>query len=122
MRSLVFHESLRAEIVQLLNEEHMTCPITAESLLLLVVLLRDYREQGTELYPGVLITDDLPGMLPVLQGQHAILLGQGPREVATVRRMLKTCAPLTQGGWAVYLQRHPESLSFGVFRLPTHPL
>jgi hypothetical protein len=122
MKIIAFHEPLRAAVRQLLEEEQMTCPATLEGLTQVILALADYREEGRALFPEILICDELSTALRIVQGQHPILMGDGPRHDSTLLRGLKVCAPLTQGGWAMYVERGGAVFQYGVFRLPIHPL
>ena len=113
---------MKRAISDLLLDASMTCPQTEEALLALVVRLADYREEGISLYPRILIVDDLAGSLPILGGSSAIALGSGPRGPDTMEQCLKKCAPLTEGGWAIWVERTGGDFRYGVFREPMVPV
>lgn len=118
---VTLRDQLKAKVSDLLTDAHMTCHATEESLVALSVDLADYREEGTQLYPRVIICDDLTNTLKLLQGSHAIEIGFGPRGPATARECLKKCAPLASTGWLVWIERRPELFRFGVFRTSSSP-
>jgi len=99
----------------------MTCPETEEGLLELVVALSDYTEEGQALFPELVICDDLPITLGLLQCSDALRIGSGLRKPETIALALKRCAPLARTGWIVYLLRQPENIEYGVFRTSPSP-
>ena len=100
--AVTFRAEMKRAISDLLSDACMPCSETEEALLALVVRLADYREEGIPLYPRILIVDDLASALPILGGSSAISLGSGPRGPDTMEQCLKKCAPLTEGGWAIW--------------------
>ncbi len=111
-----FRTMLTEAVDAFLDEQAMASRPTAEALGEIVVGLGHYREEGTALYPLVFLCDDLDALLTHVDGADALALGHGPESPDTVRRALKTCAPLAQGGWSAYFERHDGGLRYGVFR------
>lgn len=120
-RLVTFRSELKSSIADFLSDADMTCSQTEEALVALVVSLADLREEGAQLFPRVLICDDLDAVLRNIQGTSALVIGTGPRTPATVARALKKCAPLANNGWAIWISRGPEDFTFGVFRQPANP-
>ncbi len=118
---VTLREALKTRISDLLEDAQMTCHQTEESLVALAVALADYREEGVELYPRVLVCDDLTNTLRVLQGSSEIEIGRGPRDISTVKRCLKKCAPLASSAWLVWIERLPDEFRYGMFRAPPSP-
>jgi hypothetical protein len=117
-----FRNLLREEIARFLDKHGMTCAATADAMVELVVALGHYHEEGVALFPQVFICDDLDRVLAVLQGQDALIVGEGARMAATMQDALKRCAPLAQGGWAIFINRPEERFRYGVFRMSAQPL
>ncbi len=113
---------LHEAVARFLAGEAMTCEATTEGLAELVVALAHYREEGVPLFPQVLVCEHLDRLLPLLQGQDPVLVGHGPRHGALIAEALKRCAPLAQGGWAVFIERTETEFRYGVFRLSAQPL
>ena len=120
--AVTFRAEMKRAISDLLSDACMPCSETEEALLALVVRLADYREEGIPLYPRILIVDDLASALPILGGSSAISLGSGPRGPDTMEQCLKKCAPLTEGGWAIWVERTESDFRYGVFREPLVPV
>ena len=113
---VTFRAELKTAISDLLADSDMTCSETEEALISLIVALADYREEDIALFPQVLICDDLPEVLRVVQGSAPIRIGDGNRSPETMLRALKKCAPLAVGGWAIWVERCEPGFTFGVFR------
>lgn len=118
---LTFRTELHASVSGVLEACQMPCADTANAIVGLVVALADYREEGRQLFPQVLICDDLPRVLKIVQGSSFVIMGRGPRGEATAAQALKLCAPLANGGWAVGINRLEDVFEFGVFREPPVP-
>lgn len=118
---VTLRDPLKGKVSDLLEDARMTCHETEESLIALAVDLADYREEGTQLYPRVVVCDDLSNTLKLLQGSTPIEIGWGPRGAITARECLKKCAPLASTGWLVWIERHHDQFRFGVFRAPASP-
>jgi len=122
MSRISFRKLLREEVARFLDQHGMTCEATADAMVELVVSLGHYHEEGIALFPQVFICDDLDGALAVLQGQDPLVVGEGSRAPATMQDALKRCAPLAQGGWAIFVSRPEQQFRYGVFRLSAQPL
>ena len=99
----------------------MSCPETQDALVELVTGLSDYREEGQQLRPRVVICDDLTEARGLLQVSQPLEIGEGPRGVGTLRQALKRAAPLAQRGWAIYIHRSGDLFRYGVFRESLSP-
>lgn len=92
----------------------------------LVALLSSYREEDRRLFPEVYLLDTSdapllpilsPGVKPIAIGQSSIAdraLESGARKAA--RTILKNCAPLAIGGWAIYVEMNGRDFAYGLFR------
>ena len=112
-------DQVRGAITAFLDGEAMSCPITAEGLVLLVNALSHYTEEGRELFPEVFLVDDLESVLKVMPGHQQIPIGYGPKNALSMSRALKKCAPLARLGWSVYIERQKKTFSYGLFRYGT---
>lgn len=118
---IAFRHLLRAELVELLDEEGMRDEPTADALVEVVTSLSRYHEEGTALFPLVFLCDDVAALLGTVAGEDPICIGHGARGVETVRQALKQCAPLAIDGWSIYLERGVDAaggpeLRYGLFR------
>jgi hypothetical protein len=120
-RTISFRDVLKGMLSDFLEKEGIRCPDTVDALLSLVVALSHYTEEGKLLFPKVLLCDNLKATLGLVQGVGPIEVGRGPKGAETMSQALKKCAPLSQGGWAIYVLRAGTEFSYGVFRVPFSP-
>lgn len=115
-RFISLRDSLKGAVGDFLNDEGMACINTEAGLVEMISALSHYREEGTSLFPQIFIMDDLKTVSQLLPGGEFISVGDGERSAATMTKALKQCAPLTQGGWSIYILRKPNRFNYGVFR------
>lgn len=113
---LSFRHLLTGAIEAFLAEQAFTAPATAVVVAELAIVLAHYREEGDALHPLVVVCERLGALMAHLDARDALVMGEGPESPATVRQAIKTCAPLAQDGWTVFLDREAARLRFGVFR------
>ncbi len=77
VRTTSFRAQLKGTISDFLHREKMQCIETETALLELVVALSHYTEEGSVLFPQVIICDDLDITLNVIQGFEPIQIGIG---------------------------------------------
>lgn len=116
-----FRGQLKGEVGDFIEKVDMACVETTQAVVDLIVELSHYEEEGTALYPKVLVCDSLTATLGLLQGGAPLEIGQGPKNANTAKQALKKCAPLARQGWSIYIERHPNQFKFGVFREPELP-
>lgn len=110
---------LLGESVTFLSQESMECLITQDGLVELISQLVYYKEEGKSLYPEIYIFDDLELIKKVLPSSQFCFIGQGDKTKSTMLKALKKCAPLTEGGWSIYILRNVDTFEFGVFKAGT---
>lgn len=109
-------DSLKGAVVDFLEEEKMACLKTQDGLVEIINALSYYREEGHVLFPEIFIMDNLPSVFDVLPMNEHVYIGEGPKNGATLSKALKQCAPLAQGGWAIYIYRKNNAFEYGLFR------
>jgi hypothetical protein len=110
---------LLGESVTFLNQESMDCLVTQDGLVELISQLVYYKEEGKPLYPEIYIFDDLKIIKKLLPASQFCFIGEGEKTKGTMLKALKKCAPLTEGGWSVYILRNQDSFEYGVFKAGT---
>lgn len=110
---------LLGESVTFLTQESMECLITQDGLVELISQLVYYKEEGKPLYPEIYIFDDLEIIKKVLPISQFCFIGRGEKTKETMLKALKKCAPLTEGGWSIYILRQEDSFEYGVFKAGT---
>ena len=112
-------DSLKGAVGDFLDDERMACLKTQDGLVEIINALSYYREEGYALFPEIFLIDDLEAVFKVLPTSEHIHINDGPKDVSTMLKALKQCAPLAQGGWAIYVLRKKDSFEYGVFRSGT---
>lgn len=107
---------LLGESVTFLGQENMDCLITQDGLVELISQLVYYKEEGKSLHPEIYIFDEMPLIQKVLPLSQFCTIGEGAKTKETMLTALKKCAPLTEGGWAIYILRKPDTFQYGVFK------
>jgi hypothetical protein len=108
-----------------LGKGQINCGLTQKVGCELVALLSAYREEGRRLFPQVYLfgpspTDLIRALAPGIPVLRIGEIGEAkdkhdaPRRVAVAA--LKTCASLAIDGWCVYIRRHKNSFSYGLFQ------
>lgn len=120
--SISLRDSVTGAVVEVLADEGMACIHTQEGLVATINALSLYREEGRALFPEIFLVDDLPVVLASLPSSEHVQIGFGAREATTIAKAIKQCAPLAQGGWAVYIHRRPDSFAYGLVRCGVHLL
>ncbi|WP_285008615.1 hypothetical protein [Pedobacter faecalis] len=115
-KSVSIRSILLGESVTFLSQENMNCLITQDGLVELISQLVYYKEEGKSLYPEIYIFDEIELIKKVLPLSQFCTIGEGGKTKETMLTALKKCAPLTEGGWAIYILRKVTTFQYGVFK------
>lgn len=99
---LTFRAALHGSVSRVLDACDMACINTADAIVALVVALSDYREEGRQLYLRVLVCDDLPQVLRIVQGSSLLAIGCGKRKRLHGRprsQEVRAIGERRMGGW-----------------------
>jgi hypothetical protein len=88
----------------------------------LIVLLARYREERVVLCPKVYISNNLQAVISMLPGGDFLKIGTCPADLDGIRTILKRCAPLALGEWAIYIEDRGQILEYGLFRGAANPI
>jgi hypothetical protein len=111
--------TLSGEVEEFLDLEDMACPHTKNGVVELINQISAYREEGKPLFPEVYITDDLKFIQRSLVNTEFHAIGKASKSANIFRKALKKCAPLTLGGWCIYILRLADEFQYGIFRSET---
>jgi hypothetical protein len=120
--SLTFRDQATGKINDLLIDEDKACADTQNLIAYLAGSLLDYRDEGTEFLPSIILCDSIQKMLQAFPGAVTHYIGEAELDPASGRKILKDCAPLSNNNWFVFIEREGNSVKYGVFtyfRLPT---
>jgi hypothetical protein len=120
--SLTFRDQVTGKINDLLIDEDKACADTQNLIAYLAGSLFDYRDEGTEFLPSILVCDSIQRALQSFPGAVTHQIGAAELDPASGRKVLKDCAPLSNKNWFVFIERAANKIRYGVFtyfRLPT---
>ena len=120
--TLTFRDQATGKINDLLMDEDKACAATQNLLAFLAGSLLDYRNEGIELFPSVVLCDSIQEKLQSFPGAVTHRIGTAPLDAASGPQILKDCAPLCNDNWFVFIERNGDQANYGIFtylRLPT---
>ncbi len=124
-RSVVvtFRDQTTGRINDLLIDEHKACAQSQNLLGYLAGALLDYKDEGVEFTPSIIMCDSLEVFLRSFPGSVAHTIGTARLDPTSGPRILKDCGPLSSQNWFVFIERTDATeIRYGVFtyfRLPT---
>jgi hypothetical protein len=116
IKSVSMKTQILGETVTFLHQEKMDCLVTQEGMVELISQLVYYKEEGKSLYPEIYIFDDIAVIKKVIPTSQFCPIGAGEKTKTTMLTALKKCAPLTDGGWVIYILRKENGFDYGLFR------
>jgi hypothetical protein len=120
---VTFREQTTGRINDLLIDEHGACAATQNLLSYLAGALLNYKEEGIEFTPSVVLCDSIEGFLKAFPGAVFHLIGNAPLDPSSGPRILKECAPISNRNWFIFIERsdkgHARYGVFTYFRSPT---
>lgn len=84
--------------------------IFQEELVSIANSLSDYYEEGTHLYPEVLLTNNIAN-IPFFM---IFVFFEGQLEQKSLSRAIKMCAPLCNDGWSIFLEVNNDGIRWGM--------
>lgn len=122
IKSVSFRAQTTGHVSDFLLAEKMADASLQNLLVYLAGALLNYREEGVEFSPTIMICNDLNGVLRTFPGPVSYRIGTVPFQVQSGAKILKDCAPLSGSNWSIYLEQKGDQLDFGMFsyfRSPT---
>ncbi|MFH1114191.1 MAG: hypothetical protein V1792_09745 [Pseudomonadota bacterium] len=117
-------QSLRDHVLSniegvLWRESFPKCDNAPIGILTIVDAVAAYHEEGKELYPRVLITTDLDGLLKSVPFAHKIEIRRANITSREFPDALKLCAPLATDGWVIFMEidTHTDQIRSGLVSL-----
>lgn len=83
-----------------------------EGILNIVNMISDYYEEGTHLYPEVVLVSDVKYFKSI--PNHSYTLFNGSLDKSQFGRAVKMCAPLAVNGWNIFIEVKEDKMSWGV--------
>lgn len=97
----------------LLDENFQNSTILKEGILELINLLSDYFEEGTHLFPEVLITNNSNEFFKTISNRE-ILIAEETLTVSEFKNIIRLCAPLAVGSWIIYIEVNGDKMKYGL--------
>jgi hypothetical protein len=121
--SVSFRDQTTGRINDLLIDEHQACAQSQNLLGYLAGALLNYKDEGLEFTPSVILCDGLEFFLRSFPGSVAHTIGTAPLDPSSGPKVLKDCGPLSSENWFIFIERTDKGcIRYGVFtyfRLPT---
>jgi hypothetical protein len=93
-------------------ENFKTNIIARQGILDLINLISDYYEEGTHLFPEVVIMNKI-GLLKTIPSR-AILMYDGKLNILEFKQAIKLCAPLAVNDWVIFIVINGTQMKYGL--------
>lgn len=122
-KTITLRDHASGKLSDLMDDEGLHCQPTQRLLLYLVGVLVNYREEGVELFPTIVVCEDVGELIKSIPGAVCYQIGTSDSVAEVGKRVLKECGPLASDGWFVYVERvSPNIVKFGVASYPRMPM
>ena len=115
--------STRGELTEFLEREAKNCAYSNLVISGIIGKLWNYREEGVELNPSIVFSDDIVAFSQKLPGFSRLVIGECASSEDAAKKILKDCAPLTGESSLIFVERRGEGekLDYGVFSFLRSP-
>ncbi len=98
------------------SEKFPSCDLTPYGVLALVDEIASYHEEGKELFPHILLTTSIGGLLKSIPFVQQIVVRHNELCVSEFQTALKLCAPLAVNGWIIFIEINvsEKKIKFGL--------
>jgi len=113
----------RGEIADFLDREAITCAHSNNVISGILGKLWNYKEEGEEISPSIVFTNDISTFIKSLPGCTKFYLGKCDANEDAAKRILKDCAPLTGENSQIFIERADDGsvIRYGIFSFPRSP-
>jgi len=110
-------QSLRESVLHsigdfLYKEKFQPNDITPIGILEVINLISDYHEEGTPLFPELIITNSLDFFKTIPNKEF--LIAEGPLSVDEFKKAIKLCAPLAIDTWTIFIEIRADKIRYGL--------
>lgn len=120
--AITFRDQTHGKIHDFLSDENKQCTYTQSMMGYFSGQLTNYREEGIELNPKILICDDIDSYTSSIPGSIYYNIGTIINDNDTYKKILKDCASLTSDNWHIYVEPPKNHITkYGVFTYPKTP-
>src|SRR3954451_3921341 len=97
--SVTFRDQTTGRINDLLLDEDKACAQSQNLLGYLAGALLNYKDEGIEFTPSVLLCDGIQEFLKAFPGAVSHMIGSASLDPSSGPKILKECAPLSSRNW-----------------------
>jgi hypothetical protein len=98
----------------LYKESFPSIKFIQEGLLAILDMIQNCKEEGTVLYPEVLLTTSIEKITHPLTPKRIIPLGQSNMTEDGFRLVVKRCALLAKDGWVIFIEIGQDQMKYGL--------
>ncbi len=120
--NITFRTQLIGSITEFCQDSQLAFLANALHLVELIVLLARYKEEGSNLYPKVYLTNNIKMLNSMLPDGESLKIGSSSANANGIKSVLKKCAPLATNGWLIYVEACENKLEYGVFKGSGNPI
>ena len=121
-KSITLRDQASGKLYDLLQADGVNCAHTQGLALFFVGALANYREEGAELSPTIVVCANIVQLMKAAPGAVSYEIGSGELNPDVGKRVLKECAVLATNGWFIYIERtSADFFKFGVASYPLTP-
>ncbi|MDI6047410.1 hypothetical protein [Flavobacterium yafengii] len=111
------NESLREYVLAsigsfLYKEGFQPNSVTQDGILEAINLISDYHEEGTALFPEVIITNSLDFFKTIPNKE--LIISEGELSIEEFRKAIKLCAPLAIDSWVIFIEITENRIKYGL--------
>lgn len=119
---VTFRDTINSRVADFLADEKIECVKSQQILCALIGLLVNYKEEGIEFSPPVVLCEQMTKFSTSLPGIVSIYVGEIDYNEKLPARILKDVAVLARDSWAIFVERPNDNrVRYGVFSYPQLP-
>ena len=121
-RTLSLRQAATGEITDFLADEGLDCAHTVKLLAYFTGALINYKEEGVQIAPDILLCESIGAALASLPNSRHVEVGSAECAVESAKVILKNCATLSENQWNIYIERRDDGfVNYGVAYFPFIP-
>lgn len=112
-----FRAQTNGGISDLLRDEGLACAQSQDLLSYFAGALLNYKEEGVEFLPSIVLCDSVEEFLTTFPGSVYHIIGSAPLSPVSGSQILKECAPLSGSNWFIFIERDEQEglVKYGIF-------
>ena len=119
--NITFRTHLLGSVTEFCHNSNLATLQNSLNLVDLIVRLARYQEEGLKLFPKVYLTSNIEETIRMLPEAESLKIGIAGKNSEGIKRSLKECAPMANGGWLVYINEMQDNIEYGLFKGSSNP-